>query len=584
MKRLNKFMLKACLTLSALTLSTQAENIGKKAYEKACLACHGADGIGNNAPNMAPNITLLKNSYAKTQFHSIIKGERKGIGSMTMMSVVKAMNLNDEELNDALDYALKLPEKASLHSNLKGDTKKGESHYQACIHCHGKDAMGYSNPGLPAPRLAGQIDQYILTSLKNFKAAHRGPESPAAAQMQAMIAGLKDEQSLHDISAYIRTLDPNYNNDLSQVSYKIYSGKWSKMPDFSKLEVIKSGTIPTGQLPDIRLAEADKNYAIVFEGQLRVPKTGKYEFVLASDDGSMLYLNNKKILDNDGLHSHTSTKKAKIQLKAGMMPFKLSFFQQGGGQALLLSWKSRKDKSFRALTKDPLHKKGSAPKNSIPVVQKGTEATLLRNFFSDSDSRSIAVAYPDEMNLIYDASNMALAHIWKGQFVDAGDMWNGRGTKYIFPSATAIKIQRNSQVAKLTDNKAPWPTDIDKKASEFKADKSIRFKGYELDKNRFPSFLYHAHQAQFKDKFSPLTDATGFKRSISIAGDKSQLYFRVCLDLIQQKSDDTYLIDDRYLVKVSHAKLRQYGQAQELIIPLEGKKSIEIQYLLQENN
>ena len=39
-----------------------------------------------------------------------------------------------------------------------------------------------------------------------------------------------------------------------------------------------------------------------------------------------------------------------------------------------------------------------------------------------------------------DQFNMAVAYMWQGKFIDAGDMWTARGTKYIFPSAAKSKI------------------------------------------------------------------------------------------------------------------------------------------------
>ena len=57
------------------------------------MACHGANGGGMPGPNGGPNLTILKKNYAHQQMHAIMDGTRKGLGSTTMASVVKAMGI-----------------------------------------------------------------------------------------------------------------------------------------------------------------------------------------------------------------------------------------------------------------------------------------------------------------------------------------------------------------------------------------------------------------------------------------------------------------------------------------------------------
>jgi len=77
------------------------------------------------------------------------------------------------------------------------------------------------------------------------------------------------------------------------------------------------------------------NFALLSEGYLEIKEDGIYEMRLWSDDGSLLYLNGEKIIDNDGYHG-TEMREAKVGLKKGYHPFRLEFFQGGGGK--MLSW------------------------------------------------------------------------------------------------------------------------------------------------------------------------------------------------------------------------------------------------------
>ena len=96
------------------------------------------------------------------------------------------------------------------------------------------------------------------------------------------------------------------------------------MPDFSKLKPHKSGKASSG-IADPGLAGLSENFGMVFEGEINIGKKGTYDFSLGSDDGSRLYINNKLVVDNDGVHSMT-TKKGKIALDPGKAKLKLEYF------------------------------------------------------------------------------------------------------------------------------------------------------------------------------------------------------------------------------------------------------------------
>lgn len=89
----------------------------------------------------------------------------------------------------------------------------------------------------------------------------------------------------------------------------------------------------------IEKSRRDTNFAFVFKGYIKVPKDGIYTFYLESNDGSVLFLNDDKIIDNDGAHG-ISEEKASISLKAGMHLIKVKYFQLGGGRHFKVAWQS----------------------------------------------------------------------------------------------------------------------------------------------------------------------------------------------------------------------------------------------------
>lgn len=109
-----------------------------------------------------------------------------------------------------------------------------------------------------------------------------------------------------------------------------YTGSWDALPSFDELRPAKEEV--TGQLSyENRLPS--QHVGLVFQGYLRIPETGVYQIRLRSDDGSRLYINNRMLIDNDGIHG-MRTASAEAPLKAGFHKMRLEYFQNEGGRGL----------------------------------------------------------------------------------------------------------------------------------------------------------------------------------------------------------------------------------------------------------
>ena len=94
--------------------------------------------------------------------------------------------------------------------------------------------------------------------------------------------------------------------------------------------------------------ELENDFALVSIGYLEIKEDGLYNFRMWSDDGSKMYLHDKLIIDNDGLHG-TEMKQAKLNLKKGFHPFKIEFFQGDGGRFLSWNYKPENDKFWAVI-------------------------------------------------------------------------------------------------------------------------------------------------------------------------------------------------------------------------------------------
>ena len=79
------------------------------------------------------------------------------------------------------------------------------------------------------------------------------------------------------------------------------------------------------------------SYALVLRASIEVPQAGEYRFFTASDDGSRLYVGGRQIVDNDGQHGVVE-KSGAVALPAGWHEIVVTYYDNGGADALRVSW------------------------------------------------------------------------------------------------------------------------------------------------------------------------------------------------------------------------------------------------------
>ncbi len=92
----------------------------------------------------------------------------------------------------------------------------GESLYQTCIACHGKNGEG--NEALKAPSIAGQYKWYLQRQLQNFKNDHRDEnnQDTIAQPMVAIAKTLTSDEDINLVSSYIAAMPaPSFDNNKS---------------------------------------------------------------------------------------------------------------------------------------------------------------------------------------------------------------------------------------------------------------------------------------------------------------------------------------------------------------------------------
>ncbi len=116
--------------------------------------------------------------------------------------------------------------------------------------------------------------------------------------------------------------------------YDLVEGDFKVLPDFAPATIVKSGAVADIDLTPRR---RELQWAIRFRGLIRVPSTGVYRFYVRSDDGSRLWIDERPVVDNDGLHS-AHEEAGVVALEAGLHSITVAMFEQSGGFELEAGW------------------------------------------------------------------------------------------------------------------------------------------------------------------------------------------------------------------------------------------------------
>ncbi len=181
---------------------------GQQIYS-TCVPCHGKDGLGNSSLTI-PSIAGLPRWYVERQLNNF-KGAVRGAHPQDMdgarMRPMARTLYREGDVASVAEYVSGLHGTVPKPTLAQGDTANGRVRYQSiCVTCHQEDGSG--NEPLGAPPLTHQHDWYMALQLSKFKSGMRGahPEDVMGMQMAAMAATLEDSTAIHNVVAFIRTL------------------------------------------------------------------------------------------------------------------------------------------------------------------------------------------------------------------------------------------------------------------------------------------------------------------------------------------------------------------------------------------
>src|SRR5690606_26355459 len=108
-------------------------------------------------------------------------------------------------------------------------------------------------------------------------------------------------------------------------------GEFTMTGEIDTLKAIEKNTVSKISLSGFR--GKGRTHGAVFSGYINIPEDGVYTFTSASDDGSVIRIDDQLVLDNDAKHSAYQRTSA-VRLMKGYHKFEVRYFQVGGSSQL----------------------------------------------------------------------------------------------------------------------------------------------------------------------------------------------------------------------------------------------------------
>ena len=113
--------------------------------------------------------------------------------------------------------------------------------------------------------------------------------------------------------------------------YSLYKGSFSTVNDFISKTPNKTDTCSYFNISQIT---NDTSFGVIFSGFIDIIFDGNFTFYLNSKDGSVLYIGDSIIVNNDGIHLQAQQKSGTISLATGKHKFSLLYFSTTKSPAL----------------------------------------------------------------------------------------------------------------------------------------------------------------------------------------------------------------------------------------------------------
>lgn len=287
---------------------------------------------------------------------------------------------------------------------------------------------------------------------------------------------------------------------LGDLNYAYYEGVFTNLQANNATPLLKGKTTEiTG-----KTIKVQKDFLLVYEGELNVPEADTYEFITHWTGKGRLEVDGQTLNQGDFWYSDRVSH-SKV-LSAGKHAFKLSFSKD-------FSWGNRALGLFVKRIGSPmvaLHARTSLPDPEavgLIEVKAEVEPVYQRSFAFHQGTKKTHVIHlgdPSGVHYSYDLNQGALLQVWRGKFLNATQMWENRGEPQ-----TAEPLGLNQ----VMDGKFPLVPSGQAQPDSVNNGQWM-YKGYRIQHGR-PVYLYQWNNVLLEDNLVPNSAGTGWTRTLS---------------------------------------------------------------------
>lgn len=340
-------------------------------------------------------------------------------------------------------------------------------------------------------------------------------------------------------------------------------------------------TAPDSQGKAARLASDDVvkagKFVLVYTGTLVAPDSGTYAFHAAADRGPdpvRVLIDGQPAVEpfEQGGHS------IPLNLTAGPHAFRLDYVHSSSRKpGFKFSVEgpgiSRQELSAPKPAKAGDEDAGGSRPSRLPIAPAADRIRLQRSFVPFEPKKrlyAINVGTPDGLHYAYDFDTAALLRVWRGEFLDTFELWDGRGENQLAkPAGPALTLSARPVLALLEDSAHDWPDQPDAMWSS---------QGYQLERNGQPVFRFRLATLSATDRIAPAAATHGLTRTLVVTGERTSWESWVLLAEAERISPQPggrgYIVGDRaYYIDLAadsavQPLVRTRHGRQQLVVPI----------------
>lgn len=348
-----------------------------------------------------------------------------------------------------------------------------------------------------------------------------------------MIQGDHGSVALREIR--YKRFEPDARVTVENLTYRLFVGETRQMSDFDSRAATREG-IPTGFAAEA--VERTGRFGLTFNGRLRVPRDGIYAFNGDSSEPVRVSLDGQVVVEPLDQGGAPGT----IYLTKGNHGLRVDFLHTRSSAPLFQVSVEGPGIAPQILTTSRVRSRDSGLPQLLIVPE---ERVRLQRGFVPFDPKkrlyAINVGTPAGVHYAYDFETGSILRVWRGNFLDMFEMWDGRGENQIAkPAGPGLTLNAKPTVALLERSAHDWPDAPEALWSSG---------GYVLEPDGQPMFLAQLASLTLRDRIAVSADGRGLTRTLNLGGEKTDWQTWVLLaegrSITAQTGGPGYIVGDR---------------------------------------